>query len=130
MPDLTDALTAQLDPHSCLTVGIRPAIARPQIIGTTRHVVQGAVDLVDETWNATTRTLRARATNLDRRPYAITIAVPKGMRPGTCKANVPCSVRTLESGHVVLEWEGSTSGEASDINWEIAFRRPGAARKD
>jgi hypothetical protein len=42
LPDLKDTLTAKLDPHSCITVAIRPAAARPQIIGTTRHVVRGA----------------------------------------------------------------------------------------
>ena len=130
LPDLTDALTAQLDPHSCLTVAIRPAAATPQVIGTTRHIVQGAVDVADEMWNAATRTLRGRATNLDRRPYALTITLPKGMRPTTCKADIPCSVRTLESGHAVLEWAAGTSGDGSDINWEIKFRRPGAAGKD
>jgi hypothetical protein len=130
LPDLTRALTAQLDPHSCITVGIRPAAARPQIIGTTRHVVQGAVDVVDETWDAVTRTLRARATNLDRRAYGVTIAVPKGMRPGTWKADVPCSVRRLESGHAVLEWAAGAGGNGSDVGWEIRFRRVGAPGKD
>jgi len=121
LPDLTQALTAKLDPHTCITVGIRPAAARPLVIGTTRHVVQGAVDVVDETWNADTRTLRARATNLDRRAYSLTIAVPKGMRPATCKADVPCSMRRLETGHVVLEW--AAGGDGSDVAWAVTFRR-------
>ena len=110
LPDLIDALTATLDPHSCITVAVRPAAARPQVIGTTRHVVQGAVDIVDEVWDAVTRTLRARSTNLDRRAYGVTIAVPNGMRPATCKADVPCSVRRLESGHAVLEWAARGDG--------------------
>jgi hypothetical protein len=118
LPDLTEALTATLDPHSCIAIGIRPAAVRPQVIGTTRHVVQGAIDVADETWNAAVRTLRARATNLDRRSYEVTIAVPKGMRPATCKADVPCSLRTLESGHAVLECAG---GDGSDVSWEVKF---------
>jgi melibiase-like protein len=128
LPDLTDALTATLDPHSCITVAIRPAAARPQVIGTTRHIVQGAVDIVDEAWDAVTRTLRARSTNLDGRAYGVTIAVPSGMRPATCKADVPCSVRRLESGHAVLEW--AAGGDGGDVGWEITFRRVGAPGKD
>src|SRR2546422_2132257 len=62
------------------TIAIRPAVARPQVIGTTRHVVQGVVDVADETWDPTTRTLKAKSTNLDGRAYAVTIAVPKGLR--------------------------------------------------
>jgi hypothetical protein len=93
-------------------------------------VVQGAVDIADETWTAATRTLRARATNVDRRAYGVTIAVPKGLRLGTCKADVPCSVRLLESGHAVLEWAAGASPSGTDVSWEIGFRRAAAAGKD
>src|SRR5207247_114496 len=99
---------------------VRAAGARPQVIGSTRQVVQGAVDIVDETWDAGTRTLRAKSVNLDGRKYAVTIAVPKGMRPGGCKADVPCTVKRLESGHAVLEWPAG--GDGRDIHWELSFR--------
>jgi len=115
-----DALLGTLDPHSTLTVALRAAAAHPQIIGTTRHVVQGAVDIADEVWEAATRTLKAQAVNLDSRAYAVTVAVPKGMRPGACKADVPCTVRRLESGHAVLEW--AAGGDGRDIHWELSFR--------
>ena len=87
------------------------------------------VDVAEETWDAATRTLRARATNLDRRPYGVTIAVPKGMRPATCKADAPCSVRTLASGHAVLEWAAGAAANGGDIAWELTFRRMGAPGK-
>src|SRR5206468_12753280 len=97
-----DALLGTLDPHSTLTVALRAAAAHPQIIGTTRHIVQGAVDIADEVWEAATRTLKAKAVNLDSRAYAVTVAAPKGMRPGACKADVPCTDRKstrLNSSH-------------------------------
>jgi alpha-galactosidase len=128
LPDVTEALTMQLDAHSCIAVGLRPAAARPQVIGTTRHVVQGALDVVDEAWDAATRTLHARASNLDGRAYGVTIAVPKGMRPATCKANVPCSVRALESGHAVLEWAAGAVEHGTDVSWKITFRRLGGVK--
>jgi len=127
---VTDALAVTLDPQSARVIAIRPAAARPQIIGTTRHVVQGAVDVAEETWNQTTRTLQAKATNLDGRAYAVTISVPKGMRPGTCKADVPCTVKRLETGHALLQWPAG--GDGRDIRWELAFRSaaPGKKSKD
>jgi hypothetical protein len=97
------------------------------VIGTTRHVVQGAIDIAGETWDPATRTLAATATKLDNRAYAVTIAVPKGMRPGTCKADVPCSVSRLESGHVVLQW--AAGGDGRDIKWELSFRSTTGNRK-
>jgi len=119
-PDPKDTLAATLEPRSALVVALRAAAARPQVIGTTRHVVQGAVDIVDETWDAATRTLRAKAVNLDGRAYAVTVAVPKGMRPGACKADVPCTVKRLAGGHAVLAW--ASGGDGRDIKWELSFR--------
>jgi alpha-galactosidase len=115
-----DVLAAALEPHSTLTVALRAATAHPQVIGTTRHIVQGAVDIADETWDAGARTLKARSVNLDCRAYAVTVSVPKGIRPGTCKADVPCTVKRLESGHAVLEW--AAGGDGRDMHWELSFR--------
>jgi melibiase-like protein len=127
-PDVKEVLTLTLEPRTARTIAIRPAAARPQVVGTTRHIVQGAVDVADETWDPITRTLKAKATNLDRRAYAITIVVPKGMRPGACKADVACTVRTLPSGHAVIEW--AAGGDGRDIKWELSFRSAGVRRKN
>src|SRR5438270_1902597 len=91
LADLKDAVTVTLEPRSTLTLGVRPAAARPLVIGTTRHVVQGAVDITEATWDAAARTLAAKPGNLDARAYAVTVAVPKGLRPGTCMADVACA---------------------------------------
>ena len=125
--DVKGSLTLTLEPRTARTVAIRSATARPQVIGTTRHVVQGAVDVAEETWDPTTRTLKARSTNLDGRAYTVTIAVPKGLRPGPCKADVPCTVRRLESGHAVLEW--AAGGDGRDIGWALSFKATTATRK-
>jgi hypothetical protein len=110
-------------------VGIRAAVARPQVVGTTRHVVQGCVDLADETWNGATRTLAAKAVNLDGRRYAVTIAVPEGLRPAGCTADVPCALRRLPSGHAVVEWPAGAAGnDGRDIRWEVRFATEGTRR--
>ena len=122
LDDIQQTFNATLAPHSTLTIGLRPTLARPQVIGTTRHVVQGAIDVRDERWDASSRTLSGNATNLDGRPYGITIALPppsrSRLRPRTCKAEPACTVRRLESGHVVLEWP---AGVTSDVSWSVTF---------
>ncbi|MGH7520405.1 MAG: alpha-galactosidase [Gemmatimonadales bacterium] len=120
LADVEQALAATIPPHSTLTLALRGTVARlqrPQIIGTTRHVVQGAVDIRDEDWNATTRTLSAKSVNLDGRRYAVTIAVPRGMRARSCKSSVACSVKRLASGHAVIEW----SATSADVEWSMTF---------
>ncbi|MGH7671341.1 MAG: alpha-galactosidase [Gemmatimonadales bacterium] len=119
LADVAQTLKATLAPHTTLTVALRAAAARPQVLGTTRHVIQGAVDVADERWDPATQTLGAKAVNLDGRPYAVTVAVPRGLRPGPCKADVPCTVRRLPTGHAVIEW---AAGNVKDISWSLGFR--------
>ena len=118
LPDVQQTLNAILPPHTTLTVALRPTATRPQLVGTTRHVIQGAVDLGEERWDAAARTLHGTAVNLDGRPYAVTIAVPRALRPRVCKADVACSVKRLESGHAVISWPEGTS---SDLEWSLSF---------
>ena len=118
LPDVQRTLSAILPPHTTLTVALRPTASRPQVVGTTRHVVQGAVDLGDERWDAAARTLHGKAVNLDGRPYAITIAVPRALRPKVCKADVACTVKRLETGHAVISWPEGTS---NDLEWSLSF---------
>jgi hypothetical protein len=126
---VADALRTSVPPRSSMTIALRATSARPQVIGTTRHTVQGAIDVTDETWDAATRTLRCRATNLDSRAYGITIAIPPDAKPAACTArtggaSVACVMRQLESGHVVVEWaEGAASG---DVEWAMTFEGPPA----
>jgi hypothetical protein len=67
--------------------------------------------------------LQGRAVNLDGRAYAITIAVPKAMRVGTCTSTPPCTGRALATGHVVLEWPAS---DGQDRVWSVSFRAAAA----
>ncbi len=119
MTDVSQTLDATIAPHSALVVAVRPSVTRPQIIGSTRHVVQGTIDIREERWDVRTRTLYAKSVNLDGRPYAVTIAVPRGMRVTACKSDVACTVKRLDSGHVVVEWP---AGTRADVEWSVTFR--------
>jgi hypothetical protein len=120
LPDVADELAVPIDPHAVRVVALRPAAAFPQVIGTTRHVVQGAVDLKAETWDGATRTLRATSVNLDARRYAITIAVPRGLEPTDATADPACALRRLPTGHAMIEWPEGTGGK--DVEWTLRFR--------
>jgi len=52
---------------------------------------------------------------------------PEGTTTGACKADVPCTVRRLQSGHAVLEWPAG--GDGRDIRWELTFKSTTATRK-
>ena len=118
MADVQQTLAATIAPHTTLTIALRSAATRPQIIGTTRHIVQGVIDMGEEQWDAATRTLRGKSVQLDGRPYAITIAVPRGLRPRSCKSDVACMMKRLETGHAVIEWPAATT---TDLDWTVTF---------
>jgi hypothetical protein len=120
LADVRQGLAASLEAHGTLTVALRPVATHPQVIGTSRHLVQGTVDLMEEQWDPATRTLRARSTMLDSRAYAVTLAVPPGLRPLQCTADPACVVERLPSGHVVLRW--AAGGAGGDIAWAMQFR--------
>jgi len=121
LEDVAGSIPAKLAPHDSLTVALRPAIPRPQIIGTTRHVVQGAIDVKDEQWNAETHTLSARGLNLDGRAYGVTISIPKGWRAGPCRSEPACTVRPSGAANLVLEWAAAPA--LQEVTWSVAFRR-------
>ena len=123
LADVQQSLTATIQPHSTLTVALRPTAPRPQVIGTTRHVVQGAVDIAEEHWDSAASTLRGKSANLDGRAYAITLAVPGRLRSRTCKSDPACTVKRLETGHLILQWP---VGLTQDVRWSVTF---GSARR-
>ena len=96
-----------------------------EVVGTNRHVIQGMHDVADERWDATRHALAARATNLDGRAYAVTVAIPAALRVIECKSDSACTVSSLSSGHARLEWPTGTRGE---LSWELSFRSQATTR--
>lgn len=123
LPDIAGTIRAPIEPHAALVLSLRPTTPGPQVLGSTRHIVQGAIDIAAESWDPTTRTLRVTSRNLDARRYAVTIAVPPGFEPGECTAEIPCTVQRLASGHAVIEWVNGTQGK--DVEWELMFQVKG-----
>lgn len=121
----TDPLRFTLEPHDCRVFGLRPRADHPQVIGTTRHVVQGAVDLQDEHWDSKTRVLSGRAVHLDGRPYGVTIAAA-GWAPDTLQCDRPGALRVIDSEYLVLEWP---QGERGDCGWQLTLKPAPRARR-
>lgn len=57
MPPLKGRLRERLPPRSSLILAVREIANHPLLLGTSRHVTQGAVDVVEEAWNASQQTL-------------------------------------------------------------------------
>jgi len=78
---VTDSLTVTLPGTATAVLSVRKKTGRPQVVSTSRHVTQGAVDLLNVTWDEETRTLSGTAKVVKDDPYCISIYVPEGYAP-------------------------------------------------
>jgi hypothetical protein len=69
------------DASSAMQVfAIREARPHPWVISTTRHISQGGVSLLDESWNARRKTLSGKSAVVSGDPYVLTVHLPLGFR--------------------------------------------------
>ena len=81
VPPFRDTLTAELPAASCRVLAVRPVADVPQLLSTSRHVTQGIVDVLDEHWDAATRTLSGISRVVGSDPYELRIVAPTGDQP-------------------------------------------------
>ncbi len=131
--DVDGRWAGRVAPHSATVLSLRRRPRAPCVIGATRHIVQGRVDLADEGWDAKGLVLSGHATQLDERPYALTIALPAGFTATRCTADAECR---LETGARAQEQRRTASGPPSvrlvipapagrDLSWEVVFAKAG-----
>jgi hypothetical protein len=106
---------------SCRVLAVRPAADHPQLVSTSRHIAQCMVDVLDEEWDSTTKTLGGRSRVVGGDPYEMRIALPAG---GNWK------VKQAVAGEGLLAvGESSAKGlrlsftpkESGVIGWRIEF---------
>ncbi len=74
-------ITFHLAPYDSRLIAVRRKLDRPQIISTSRHITQGAAEIMDMVWDETDCTLTLSCELVAGDPYAVTLYVPKGYVP-------------------------------------------------
>ena len=118
--DVQGRLALSLPPHATTVLSLRRPRRTPFVLGSTRHLVQGVMDLEDERWDGRRRLLSARAVLLDDRPYEVTIALPAGFRPAAarCEPDASITVDLAEQGAARLRIARPPGAE---LNWSVQF---------
>jgi hypothetical protein len=114
-------LRQTLEPGTCRVLAVRPAADHPQLLSTSRHITQGIVDVVEENWDADTRTLSGRSRLVGGDPYELRIALPAS---GTWKvaglsadgADAELGKATKTSARVRL-----ATPTSRDVTWRVKF---------
>ncbi|HVM96158.1 MAG TPA: glycoside hydrolase family 36 protein, partial [Candidatus Acidoferrales bacterium] len=108
--------------HSHAVIALREATGHPQFLGDNRHFTQGGNDLVEESWNASTRTLRlvfdvdqGAAESLPFE-YRFRVFVPDGFR---LVRSVVGTAVVSQSGQVLTI--GVTPESHRRVTFEIGF---------
>ena len=72
------AVGRRLGGRSCLLLSLRRNLRRPQIVGTTRHLTMGGIEIADVVWDETTETLRGQ---IGPDAVDLMLRVPQPYRP-------------------------------------------------
>jgi hypothetical protein len=111
-----EPLAVHLAPSSCRVVAVRPMLQRPQLLGTSRHITQGADDLEKLTWAEQTNTIRGTSRVVGGDPYEIRFTLPPGWDPAS-------SALQREAGMALLVLRSETN---ATVAWEAQFQRAAA----
>lgn len=74
--EITDNLQLDFVPYECRILSLRPSLGIPQIISTSRHITQGAAEIMDMQFAANTLQFTAALVANDR--YTVSLYVPAG----------------------------------------------------
>jgi hypothetical protein len=113
--------STELSPTSCRVFSVHALKDRPFLISTSRHVTQGAVDLLSMSWDADALRLSGRSLVVKGDPYVLRIVMPPqpvSYRFAGARA-AGCAVTSDTRG----PWLSVTLLPAADgeANWEVDF---------
>ncbi len=109
-------LPMQLD-----SFAIRPLLPRPQIISTSRHLSQGAVDLIDVEWNGKDQ-LSGSSRVITDNEYTITLHVPDGFKVTNVKITGLTQKIQIDGRLAKLRFTPRSTGT---VQWAIQFEKHG-----
>ncbi len=128
LPPFTKSLTVPVVGHGCRVLAVRPLLARPFLLSTSRHVSQGILEVHDEQWNEETKTLSGTSSIVADDPYELRVVAMAPDKVWTISsvqisnlngvANEPVE-NDSESGLLRFGFKSPMSG---DLTWRISFK--------
>lgn len=119
--NLADAgLCAELAPHSCRVIALHAAKNHPQVISTSRHILQGAMDLHNVKWDDESLTLAGASDIVAHDAYELRIAVPMGYEFDAAEIAGARFRTNTEPGLLVVTIE---TEQSAPMEWRVRFKR-------
>jgi hypothetical protein len=121
VPPFKDRLQASVPGESCRVLAVKPVANHPQLISTSRHITQGIVDVLDEKWHSSSKTLTGRSKIVGGDAYELRIVLPEGNWNATsAQASGGAQVSFTQNGSLVRAT--IQSPKSKEINWTVRFK--------
>lgn len=126
-------LQQRLPPRSSQILAVRETADHPILLGTSRHVTQGAVDLEEETWDASQKTLTGAGRVVRGDPYELRILSPPPNAPRkpwkATAAQVSAEDRAAGVAATLSQADGLVrvkivSPSTRTVRWNVNFASP------
>jgi len=106
---------------SCRVLAVRPAADHPQLLSTSRHIAQCMVDVLQEHWDASAKTLSGKSEVVAGDPYELRIALPGGgswkVKDATA-GELPLTIDESGTAGVRVRFTPEATGT---VDWRIRF---------
>jgi hypothetical protein len=137
VPSFKGDFAFEVPAASCRVIAVRAAAGHPLLLGTSRHVSQGMVDVRDETWDAAAATLGAASQVVAKDRYELRIAgINDGGRrwqaaaievtPEDAAAGVKAKLGVSREGLLRATIESPVSRE---VRWSVRFTSEAAEER-
>lgn len=116
----SQSIVRPLKPHQALTYSLHRKLNHPQFLSTSRHIMQGLLDLAEVKWEQNTLTYSGTAKVVGGEPFVITLAnnghLPTGAKASTGQADIT----TTGDGLSKLTL---TSDQNAEIQWSVSWSK-------
>jgi hypothetical protein len=116
----SDDIAIDIEPHDTRVVAIHPLLARPQLIGNSRHIT-GAYS-IDQEWDPSKNRLSGTSETVPGEPYTVWFYLPKGFAVEhlsvVAKGNEAIAEQHLLTGNALML---SFKGQQQPVRWEVSF---------
>jgi hypothetical protein len=80
LPPISGHIKMTLEPHGCKVLAIRAIGDHPFVLSTSRHITQGMTDLIEQRWDAASKTLTGKSQIVAGDSYELRIWAPSGLK--------------------------------------------------
>ena len=117
VPAFKGRFKAEVPADDCRIVALREFDGtKPVVVSSSRHVASPVFDVMDEKWNASTKTLSGVSRVVPGERYELRVVLPEGMR------YFPADAGTGASGQKGTELRIAFQPEEKTLRWRIALR--------